>query len=192
MLNFFKPLFDLAGKLNQALKGKQSMDFNDKLKSTILESVNRHVSTENPSFWTCEIVQNEVMDLMGFDLKPFLKDCGGYRSGIKNKIKACLELSEVSKGLVIKLTPEDAQKYANDSTGEYIVLALMSDKLSSGIEKDHVAFVIGGKFSSASGPCIGGGGMTKSMIDKGWVLSTASIHFTDWKKVNYFSYGYKE
>jgi hypothetical protein len=171
------------------------MSFNDLLKQTILESAKKHVSTETPPFWTCEIVQNEVMGQLDFDLKPFLKDCGGYRSGIANKIKACRELMGVSKGIVFKVTPEESQKYSNQNVGNYIVLAMIDGTIIVGqknVEKEHVAFVIEGDFSSVTGPKIGGGGMTQSMIDKGWVLSNASIHFTDWQKVQYFVYGYKK
>jgi hypothetical protein len=171
------------------------MSFNDLLKQTILESAKKHVSTESPTFWTCEIVQNEVMDQMGFDLKPFLKDCGGHRSGIANKIKACRELMGVSKGIVFKVTPEESQKYSNQNIGNYIVLALIEATIvvnKEDIEKEHAAFVIEGDFNSITGPTIGGGGMTQSMIDKGWVLSNARIHFTDWQKVQYFVYGYKK
>lgn len=171
---------------------KPRIVWNENLKKIISESANRHVSTDNPPYYTCEIVQNEVMERLGFDLKPFLSKCGNARSGIINKIAALTELVVSAPDKVKSLSPIDAQDAANRSAGEYIVLSLMHDKLANGVDKHHVAIVIEGTFSPLNGPCIGGGGMTALQIARGWVLSNAKVHFSEWRRVKYFSYGYKK
>jgi hypothetical protein len=183
MLNIFDGIIKGAKKFMDNLENT----FNKKLKDIILDIAKKHAFSNS-----CEHVQLETMEKLFFDCKPFLKYCGGGRSGIQEKIKALDELSTEDNFHVKKLTPEEAQELANKNIGFYIILAMMWGKLRNGSEKHHVAIVIDGVFSEKYGPCIGGGGMTQQQIDKGWVLSTASIHFTDWDKVSYYKYGYRE
>jgi hypothetical protein len=118
----------------------------------------------------------------------------GHRSGIPAKIAMLDALANAVPQYVRVLNPEQAQAATNQSTGQYLVLAFMWDTIHAGgaeVEKHHAAIVIGGKFNSVDGPAMGGGGLNMQKIDKGWVLSNARIHFTEWGKVKYYQYGYR-
>lgn len=161
--------------------------WNMKLRGAIWDSANAHAFGNS-----CEVVQNEVMEQkLKFNISPLLMSLMGARSGIPAKIKTLDMLTFAVPEKVQKLTAEQAQDAANRSTGNYLVLALMWDKLANGLEKHHVAFVIAGKCDRVDGPAIGGGGMTPEQIKKGWVLSNGRIHFTDWQNTKYYVYGYK-
>ncbi len=164
--------------------------FNDSLRKCILKWAKK-----NPSNHSCEVVQNGVMDEMGFAIKPMLAYCWPFKSGIQQKIRALDESSVYDPGYVMKIGPEEAARLATQNGGTYIILALLSKKIfvmGKMVQKNHVAIVIDGDFSLIDGPACGGGGMTQDNIDKEFVLSNARIHFTDWKSVNYYLYCYKK
>jgi hypothetical protein len=162
--------------------------FNDDLKACILKWAKM-----KPTNNSCELVLLNVMEELGFDIKPLLKYTWPFRSGIQQKINALTDLAKSNSFMVKELNFKDAQDVANYSKGNEIVLALMNDTITADrIKKSHVAFIIQGEYSDAYGAACGGGGMVQAYIDKGWVLSNARIHFTEFNKVKYFVYCYKK
>jgi hypothetical protein len=173
--------------IDKTLNAAKRFQWNMKLRGAIWDSVHEHAFGNS-----CEVVQNEVLEQkLKFNISPLLMGLMGARSGIPVKIRTLDMLASAVPEKVQKLTAEQAQDAANRSTGNYLVLALMWDKLNNGIEKHHVAFVIAGKYDKVDGPAIGGGGMTPEQIKKGWILSNGRIHFTDWQNAKYYTYGYK-
>jgi hypothetical protein len=162
-------------------------NFAQKLKNQILASARAHAFGNS-----CEVVQNEVLEKLGFDLSALLMGLHGARSGIPQKIKTLTWLSKELPEKVQELLPEHAQDAANNSTGGYVVIVFMWDVLKSDIEKRHAAFVIPGEFTLCDGPAIGGGGLDLENIERGWALSNGRIHFTEWQKAHYFIYGYRK
>lgn len=146
----------------------------------------------HPTNTSCEIVQNEVLEYFKFDTAPLLSLLNGNRAGIEKKIEALEGLCVSDPDHCQELTPEEAQEAANRSDGSYIVLALMWANLSSGIGKHHAAFIVGGQFSPLNGSAVAGGGMKPEFLNRGWEVSTGSIHFSEWKKARYFYYGFKK
>jgi hypothetical protein len=98
-------------------------------------------------------------------------------------------------GYVKKIDPVFSAYLATQNMGGFLILALMTKEIivnGAKVQKNHVAIVLDGDYDSVDGPKMGGGGMTQANIDKGWVLSNARIHFTNWKEASYYMYCYKK
>lgn len=148
----------------------------------------------NASDHSCEIVQNGVMAELGFDLSPMLKYTLPSRSGIAKHILALDEAAALDIGYCKKVEPYEAARLATQNGGTYIILAMMAHEIQTyhgPVNKQHVAFVLDGLCTEADGPKVGGGGMTVEQLDKGWALSNARIHFTNWKEASYYMYCYR-
>jgi hypothetical protein len=163
--------------------------FNILLRHKIMTWAYSHASDHS-----CEVVQIGVMLELGFDISQMLKYTKGNLSGIAQKILALDESAAIDIGYCKKVDPAEAARLATQNGGTYIMLAMMSKEIQVAgkpVQKDHVAFVLDGPCDPVDGPRVGGGGLTLEELDKGWGLSNARIHFTQWKDVSYYMYCYR-
>ena len=145
---------------------RNSDEWNDILKTTIKEEAEKKMYPGS-----CGKVMRAVLEDFGFSID-------GLEGPIGDIISYLEALAAGDSRVTVLNSHEEAQKAANESTGDYIVLAMATNWETKYTVKGvhHVAIVIGGKYDPVRGPAIGGGGLSKSHIKQ--ILSDAKFHFS--------------
>lgn len=151
--------------------------WDDKLRRII-----REAAWSMPYFGSCVKTVIKVCEILGFSTDPF-----DMNSNVDKTIQNLIQLSEVNKRVRRIETPDEAQEMANNNFGNYLIIAAIADYIEE-IKKGgihHTAFIIRNK-NYKDIPACGGGGLNKKMLENGWDISNARIHF-NWglKKIKY-------
>jgi len=153
--------------------------FDDKLKRII-----RETAWSMSYFGSCVKTIIKVCNKLNFSTKPFDK-----KSNVDKTIQNLIQLSENEIRIKIIQSPDEAQELANENFGNYLIIAAVADYIEvENLHKGgvhHMAYII--RNDNYKGiPACGGGGLNQEMLEKGWDLSNARIHF-NWglKKIVY-------